>query len=288
VAPVIFECVVNVSEGRDGRTLDLLAAASSPALLDLHRDPDHNRAVLTLAGPAAALEAAVRSLAAATLEHLDLRVHQGVHPRFGVLDVVPFVPVEPGRPGAGDLDGAVALRDGLARWLAEEFGLPSFLYGPLPGGRTRTLPDIRRRAFLPSPDEGGARPDFGPDRPHPRWGASAVGARNALVAYNVWVDSLEVARQVTPLVRRTEVRALSLAVGERVQISCNLVDPEHYGPARLYDEVTDLVTRAGGRVEGAELVGLVPEVVLHAVSPARWTELGLAADSTIESRLPAG
>jgi glutamate formiminotransferase / 5-formyltetrahydrofolate cyclo-ligase len=242
--------------------------------------------VLTLAGTASTLGTAVRALAVATLEHLDLRTHRGAHPRLGVLDVVPFVPFEPGRPAPHDLGGAMQLRDELARWLADEFGLPSFLYGPLPGGRTRTLPDIRRRAFAPA-DEGG-RPDLGPDRPSPRWGASAVGARRTLVAYNVWVDSPEVARRVAPLVRRPEVRALGLAVGDRAQVSCNLVDPERYGPGRLYDDVTALVARAGGRVRGAELVGLVPEVVLAAVSPTRWDELGLAAASTVESRLPLG
>ena len=141
---VIVECVVNVSEGRDDDVLGQLAAAAGPTLLHLHRDPDHNRSVLTLAGPAEAVAEAARSLAAATVARLDLREHAGAHPRLGVLDVVPFVPYEPGGPPPDDLSAAVVLRDEFARWLGAELGVPSFLYGPLPGGRARTLPDVRR------------------------------------------------------------------------------------------------------------------------------------------------
>jgi len=276
---VIFECVVNVSEGRDDGVLAELAASAAPALLDLHRDPDHNRSVLTLAGPADTVVPAARALAATAVARLDLRAHEGAHPRLGVLDVVPFVPYEPGRPAPEDLSEVAALRDDFARWLAAELGVPSFLYGPLPGGRTRTLPDIRRRAFSD------LAPDFGPPRADPRTGATAVGARRVLVAYNVWVSSAAVARRVAPLVRGPHVRALGLAVGRRAQVSCNLVDPGRHGPARLYDDVAALAAEAGGSVEGAELVGLVPAVVLAAVPRDRWAELGLSDDSTVESAL---
>ena len=108
---MIFECVVNVSEGRDDRVLAELAASAGPALLDLHRDPDHNRSVLTMAGPADAVVPAARALAATAVARLDLRAHEGAHPRFGVLDVVPFVPYEPGGPAPDDLsDGSRAPR----------------------------------------------------------------------------------------------------------------------------------------------------------------------------------
>jgi glutamate formiminotransferase len=228
---------------------------------------------------------ASRALATATLAHLDLRRHRGAHPRLGVLDVVPFVPYEPGRPAPGDLAAAVTQRDRFARWLGEDMGVPSFLYGPLPGGRTRTLPELRRLAFGPAP--GGLLPDRGPAQADPRRGATAVGARRVLVAYNVWVSSAEVARRVAPLVRGPEVRALGLAVGARAQVSCNLVDPDDYGPARLYDAVAALVRDAGGRVDGGELVGLIPEAVLAAVPPDRRAELGLSEEATVESRLAA-
>jgi glutamate formiminotransferase / 5-formyltetrahydrofolate cyclo-ligase len=286
---VIFECVVNVSEGRDDRVLAQLAASAGPTLLDLHRDPDHNRSVLTVAGPADAVVPAARALATTAVARLDLGHHEGAHPRLGVLDVVPFVPYEPGGPAPEDLTDAVALRDDFARWLGAELGVPSFLYGPLPGGRTRTLPDVRRSAFgEDGANAGGLTPDFGPLRPDPRTGATAVGARRVLVAYNVWVSSAEVARRVAPLVRGPHVRALGLAVGARAQVSCNLVDPGRTGPARLYDEVTGLVAEMGGSVEGAELVGLVPEAVLAVIPRDRWAELGLSEASTVEARLGCG
>jgi glutamate formiminotransferase len=106
------------------------------------------------------------------------------------------------------------------------------------------------------------------------------------VAYNVWVSPASVARRVAPLVRCPEVRALGLVLGSRAQVSCNLVDADRYGPERLYDAVATLVGEAGGRVEGGELVGLIPEAVLAAVAPGRRAELGLSGDGTVESRLP--
>ena len=281
-SPRCLECVVNVSEGRDESVLAMLSASAGPALLDLHRDPHHHRTVLTLAGGPDDVAGAARSLARATVDRLDLRAHDGVHPRLGVLDVVPFVPYEPGHAAPGDLTAAVAHRDAFAQWLADELGVPSFVYGPLPDGGNRTLPDIRRRAFRPTR---GLAPDFGPARPDARTGATAVGARRVLVAYNVWVSSLEAARLIAPRIRGPQVRALALAVGARAQVSCNLIEPDAFGPARHYDAVAALAAEAGGAVEGAELVGLLPEVVLAAVPPARRPELGLSAAATVESRL---
>ncbi len=161
----------------------------------------------------------------------------------------------------------------------------AFSTGPFPAAGTRTLPDLRRHAFGPPP--AGLTPDHGPARADPRSGATAVGARRVLVAYNVWVSSAEVARAVAPLVRRPEVRALGLPVGTRAQVSCNLVDPGRYGPELLYDAVAVLVAEAGGTVEGGELVGLIPETVLATVPPGRRAELGLTEGATVESRLPA-
>ncbi len=287
---MIVECVVNVSEGRAVDVVAALADAAGPTLRDVHRDPDHHRSVLTLAGEAADVADGARTLAAATVARLDLRRHDGAHPRLGVLDVVPFVPYAPGRPAPDDLSSAAALRDEFARWLADELGVPSFLYGPLPGGRTRTLPEIRRHAFAADADPGRLVPDVGPPHADPRTGATAVGARRVLVAYNVWVSSAQVAGRVAPLVRGPAVRALGLRVGQRAQVSCNLIDPDRYGPERLYDAVAELVADAGAgaRVEGAELVGLVPASVLAGVPRARWAELGLSADATVESRLQPG
>ncbi len=277
---MIIECVVNVSEGRDQALLGELAGSAAPVLLDLHSDADHHRSVFTLAGEVDDVSAAVRALAAASLDRLDLGTHQGAHPRLGVLDVVPFVPYRPGRPPDHDLRAVVPLRDEFAQWLSAQFGLPTFLYGPLPGAQSRTLPQLRRHAFTE------IAPDFGPGHPHRTAGATAVGARPVLVAYNLWVSSLAVAQRVAPRLRRPEVRALGLAVGDQAQVSCNLIDPGQLGPAEVYDLVESLVDQEGGAVIGAELVGLIPESILRGIPATRWTRLGLAADKSVESRLP--
>jgi glutamate formiminotransferase len=254
---------VNISEGRDSTVLHELAAACGPDLLDCHADPDHHRSVFTLLG-----EGAPRSLARATLERLDLRHHTGAHPRLGVVDVVPFVPL-----GSATMDDAVTARDEFAWWAADGLGLPCFLYGP-----ERSLPAIRRRAFVD------LAPDIGPATPHPTAGACCVGARAPLVAYNVWLATPDVvaARRVAAAVRSPAIRALGLAVGRRVQVSMNLIDPLVVGPAVAYDAVAALVP-----VAGAELVGLLPAAVLEQVPPERWAELDIGPDRTIEARLTA-
>jgi glutamate formiminotransferase len=257
----MLECVVNVSEGRDPAVLDELAAVCGDDLLDRHADPDHHRSVFTLVGTDAP-----RALAAAAVARLDVRRHQGVHPRLGVVDVVPFVPLE-----GATMAAAVAARDAFAAWLARQHGVPCFLYGP-----DRSLPEVRRRAF------GDLTPDTGPARPHPTAGACCVGARDVLVAYNVWLAAADLARarEIAAAVRSPTVRALGLACGDRVQVSMNLVAPLVTGPAEAYDAIARLAP-----VCGAELVGLVPEAVLERIPPSRWDELNLGAAHTIEGRL---
>lgn len=282
-----FECVVNLSEGRDPDILAFLDAAAGSPLADRHSDPDHHRSVFTLLGSGPEVAHAARELATAAVAMLDLRPHQGVHPRLGVVDVVPFVPFFPDEADPSKVAGeaeAIALRDDFARWVGTELGVPAFLYGPLADGTIRSLPDVRRSAFAT------LAPDAGPPEPHPTAGACAVGVRPVLVAYNVWVSSLEVARQVVPLVRGPLVRALALAVGRWAQVSCNLVEPYRYGPEQLYDAVAAAVGEAGGTVFGGELVGLLPATVLAETPRARWAELGLYEEATIEGRLvpPAG
>jgi glutamate formiminotransferase len=275
----MLECVVNVSEGRDPGVVATIAGAGGDAVLDVHTDADHHRSVLTLAGAGPPLEEAVRSVARAAVERIDVRRHQGVHPRLGALDVVPFVPLDaagrPVGPGA-DLSSALGARDRFAAWAGGELGLPCFLYGP-----ERSLPDVRRLAFTR------LAPDAGPPGPHPSAGACAVGARPALVAYNVWLDSpdLDLARAVAAEVRGPAVRALGLAVGETTQVSCNLVDPFVFGPGQLFDAVRHLAEEAGTTVTRAELVGLAPLAVVEAVPPERRAGLDLGLDRTVEARL---
>ncbi len=279
VPSALLECVVNVSEGRHPGVVAAIAEAGGDAVLDVHSDPDHNRSVLTLAGPGPALEAAVQAVARTTLEHIDLRHHEGVHPRLGALDVVPFVALGPdgvADPRGADLRPALEARDRFAAWAGAELALPCFVYGP-----ERTLPEVRREAF--------ARlgPDTGPHTPRPGAGACAVGARPVLVAYNVWLTTpeLSVARAIAAAVRGPQVRALGLAVRGGTQVSCNLVDPLGFGPAELYDAVAQLAVDAGTGVARAELVGLAPAAVVDGVAAGRRQALDLEPQRTIEARL---
>lgn len=257
----MLECVVNISEGRRTEVIDGIAAAAGPDLLDVHSDPDHNRAVLTLVGTAAP-----RAVARAAVAALDLRAHDGVHPRIGVVDVVPFVPL-----ADSTMADALAARDAFARWVAEELGVPAFLYGP-----ERTLPEVRRGAFT----EFG--PDTGPPAPHQSAGAVAVGARPVLLAWNLWLDDsdLETARRIAADLRGPDVRALGLQVGPSVQVSMNLVAPARTGPAGIYDRVAAMAP-----IARAELVGLVTDEVLRSVPAERWSQLDLGPGRTVEERL---
>ena len=257
----MLECVVNVSAGDDAGVVGEIAATAGTDLLDVHADAHHNRSVLTLVG-----EDAPRRVARAAVERLDLRTHSGVHPRIGVVDVVPFVPL-----GGALLDDAVAARDRFLRCIAAELEVTGFACGP-----ERSLPDVRRGAFRD------LVPDAGPPQPHPTAGAVAVGARGILVAWNVWLaePDLARAREVAAQVRGPHLRALGLAVGERVQVSMNLVAPDVVGPAEAWDAVAALVP-----LTGAELVGLVPSSVLARTEPRRWSQLDLSVERTIEARL---
>jgi glutamate formiminotransferase len=278
---VLIECVINISEGRDQFLLAELDLAAGPTLVDRHSDWDHHRSVFTLAGPADAVDQAARDLATAAVGCLNLSHHAGVHPRLGVLDVVPFVPYRWGALPPKDLVAVEGRRDAFAAWLGAEMGVPAFRYGRLADGTERTLPEVRRGAFT------SLDPDDGPAHPHPTAGATAVGARKVLVAYNVWVSDVAVAKRVAPLVRGPALRTLGLAVGSRAQVSCNLIEPALVGPAECYDAVAEQVTSAGGSVMGAELVGLIPSAILGRVAPSRWGELGLAETATVEARLEA-
>lgn len=273
----MFECVLNLSEGRNQDVLDELGRAAGTSLRDRHADTFHHRAVYTLINDPDALVRDCRALFAAAYQRLDLSGHLGVHPRFGVVDVVPFVALDPRRS-----DEAVALRDSTARWLAATYDVPVYLYGPLADGTVRSLPEVRRGAGRT------LVADFGPREPSPHRGCVAVGARPILVAWNLWLDgvSLDDARAMAAAVRRTSVRALAFEVGDQVQVSCNLVDVVDARPSEVYDQVADRLG-AGGSIRRAELVGLAPRALLDREDPARWAELGLSEEATIEARCGA-
>ena len=254
---------MNVSEGDDQQVIAALAAAAGDDLLDVHSDPHHHRSVFTMIG-----EDAPRAVARLAVECIDLRRHRGAHPRLGVVDVVPFVPLD----GAA-LPDALRARDAFARWAADELAVPCFLYGP-----ERMLPDIRRQAWFEM------FPEVVPPGPaRTTAGATCVGARPVLIAYNVVLGrgvTMDEAYKIAAAIRRPGLRTLAIPVGSRIQISMNLTDPATVGPAAAYDAVA-----ARAPVATAELVGLMPAAVLDTIDPERWQQLDLAVDRTIEARL---
>ena len=266
----MLECVVNISEGRDNAVLSELARACGADLLDVHVDPDHNRSVFTLLGIDAP-----RRLTARAVELLTIDTHQGVHPRIGVVDVVPFVPLD-----GSTLADAERERDAFAHWASSTWQIPCFLYG-----QQRTLPHIRAHAWKD------LAPDTGPTQAHSTAGAISVGARQLLIAYNVWLGSRtteSAARAIVQAVRGDGIRTLALAVGDFWQVSMNLIEPERVGPDRATARVIHQAKVHGVDIDRCELVGLMSEDTLTKISPSLWTELDLAPEKTIEYRRKFG
>jgi glutamate formiminotransferase / 5-formyltetrahydrofolate cyclo-ligase len=249
----------------------------------VHTDPDHHRSVFTLAGPGARdAEPAVRRLACAVAERLDVTTHSGVHPRLGALDVVPFVALD-GTPPGEAVDAALAF----ATWAAGELDLPVFLYGDA-DPQHRSLPELRRDAFTPR------RPDLGTAQPHPQLGAVAVGARPVLVAVNCWLDRDDVvlARGIARSVRERDgglpgVRALGIRLGSvaQSQVSMNLVDLAATGLQHACATVRVLAREQGSDVARVELVGLIPASELARCDQAFLEWSGISPEQTIEARL---
>lgn len=257
----MLECVINISEGRDQLILDDLRNAVGHDLLDVHSDPDHNRSVFTVVG-----QEAPRRLAARAVQLLDVTVHDGVHPRLGAVDVVPFVPLK-----ESTMTDAIEARNAFAQWASASLHIPCFLYGP-----ERSLPTVRREAWRTlSPSV----PDM---TPHPTAGAMCVGARMPLIAYNLWLAGIDLERtkHIAAAVRTDHMRTLGLQVGEFTQVSMNLIEPEITGPLDAYRAVAAHVS-----IHAAELVGLIPEATLMKIPQKEWEALDLSEDRTIEWRL---
>lgn len=279
MASPLFECVPNVSEGRDLRAVEAVADAvrgvPGARLADVHVDPDHHRSVFTFLGAPQAVEEAALALAAAVLARVDMREHRGGHPRIGALDVLPFVPLRD-----LTLDDAAALARRVGERLGREHGLAVYFYGAAASRpERRAVREIRRGEYEGLPRklaDPAWRPDCGPATFNPRVGAAAVGARDVLVAYNVWLDSRDpgAARDIARAVRESSgglpaVQALGVPLERRglVQVSMNLLDYRRTGIARAYDAVTEQAARRGITVKRAELVGLAPRAALESRAP---------------------
>ncbi len=293
----LVESVPNFSEGRRAEVIDEIVAAFAGAhpdvlVLDRSSDPDHNRSVLTLAGPGPALVEAAVSGAAACARLIDLTRHHGVHPRLGALDVLPFVPLDPATDGV-----RLALEAG--RRLVEQAGIPVYFYGGAARRPERSeLPSVRGRGFEElaraarrDPDRA---PDLGGPELHPTAGATAVGVRPFLVAYNVNLagEDLRLARHIASAVREREgglpaVRALGFALERRrmTQVSMNLLDFRVTSPATAFAAVAELARRAGVEVVESEIVGLVPQAAVAGVDPLSLKLRGFSRDQLVEERV---
>ena len=300
----LVESVPNFSEGRRGEVVDEIVAAFAGAhpdvlVLDRSSDPDHNRSVLTLAGPGPALVEAAVAGTAACARLIDLTRHRGAHPRMGALDVLPFVPLRVGDDHLDHLGACAALAVAAGRRLAEEVGIPVYLYGAaaLRADRAR-LPDVRGKGFeelraVAARDPGRA-PDLGGPAPHPTAGATAVGARPFLIAYNVNLATGDPApaRRIARAVRERggglpAVRALGLVLHGRgiTQVSMNLLDFRVTPPAAAFAAVAELARRERVEVVDSEIVGLVPEAALAGTDPASLALRDFSPDRLLEERL---
>jgi len=288
----LVECVPNFSEGRDTALIAELRAAivSVPGvhLLDVQTDASHNRSVFTfVAPPAAAADAAFAAMRVAT-QRIDLTKHSGEHPRMGATDVVPFVPVE-----GTTIEACAALARRLGERVGKELEIPVFLYARAATRPERVLlPDVRKGEFEGMRDRM-LDPDFGPQRVHPTAGATAIGARPFLVAFNVYLDTQEIAiaKEIAKQIRTSSgglpgVQASGFIVDGLAQVSMNLLDIDITSPAVVFNAIKARAEKHGVAVQKSEIVGLIPE---RALIGAAETALRLsdAFEHVLEARIHA-
>jgi glutamate formiminotransferase len=281
VSRTIVECVPNFSEGRDAAKVEAIVAAirsvAAVAVLDREMDADHNRSVITFAGPADAVgEAAFRAVEKA-VELIDLRKHAGVHPRVGAADVVPFVPVE-----GVTLEDCVRLAERLGERLWELLKVPVYLYeAAARRPENVNLENIRRGQFEGLREEVARNPDrcpdFGAAALHPSAGATVVGARKFLIAYNINLNTsdVEVAKKIARTIRFSSggfryVKAMGVPLASRnlAQVSMNLTDFEQTPIHRVFEAVRAEAARYGVAIAGSEIVGLIPKKAVEMT--AEW------------------
>jgi glutamate formiminotransferase len=293
----LVECVPNFSEGSRQDVMDAILAAADGVrgawVLDRHADAVHNRMVLTIAGPPGAVaEAAFRATATATAL-IDLNQHIGVHPRIGATDVVPFVPL-----GATPMQVCVELAERVGRRIAAELDIPVYLYGEAArAAERRGLPGLRRGEFEGLRTQLGVdprvSPDFGPPRVGPA-GATAVGARAPLIAYNVTLATsyLSVAQSIARAIRESsgglpavQARGFRTADPDVVQISMNLLDTRRTPLSVVFERIRDEAAQHGVRVLESELVGLLPAEAIAEVARRALGFGRLDANAILETRV---
>jgi len=293
----IIECVPNVSEGRRTDVVEALVQAirrvPGVRLLDHSSDSAHHRSVITMAGEAAPLKAAVLALFEAAVPAIDLRTHSGEHPRLGAVDVVPFIPIE-----GATLDECVTLAKETGADVARRFQVPVFLYEEASTNPARkNLEDIRRGEFeglaakMSKPEWA---PDYGPPAPHPSAGASVIGARMPLIAYNINLatDRLDVAKKIAAAIRYSSggfryVKAMGIALEDRgiVQVSMNLTNYEKTPIFRVFEAVRLEAARHGVNVLESEIVGLVPAAALVGTAEHVLQLSSFTGNQILENRL---
>ena len=295
----MIEAVPNISEGRRVEVvraaIEAVEAAPGVRVLDWSSDASHNRSVVTVAGEADPLRGAMLRLFEVAARRIDLRLHRGVHPRIGAVDVVPFVPL-----GRTPMEACIELAHATARDVAERLQIPVLLYeAAATAPSRRALEHVRRGQFeglgtkLAQP---GWRPDYGPPQPHPSAGAAAIGARRPLVAFNVNLasDDLDIARRIARAVRASggglpEVKAMGVRLSapprDFVQVSMNLTDYRRTPLAAALDRVAREAAREGVEIAGTELIGLVPREAIDGSSGGKPMLDVIPSDRTIEARL---
>jgi glutamate formiminotransferase len=293
----IIESIPNVSEGRRADVIERMASAirqvAGVRLLDYSSDPSHNRSVFTLVGDGQSLKAATLALFEQAVSAIDLRKHQGEHPRLGAVDVVPFVPIE-----GVTMDECVALAKQVGADVAARFNVPVYLYEEASANPARkNLEDIRRGEFeglaakMASP---GWTPDFGPATPHVSAGASVIGARMPLIAYNINLntDRLDVAKKIAAAIRLSSgglrfVKAMGLTLEDRkiVQVSMNLTNYQKTPIFRVFEMVKREAARYGVTVLESEIIGLVPSAALVASAEFYLQLERFGADQVLENKL---
>jgi glutamate formiminotransferase len=297
VPTTLVECVPNFSEGRDAAKVDaIIEAMKVPGVyvLDWEMDSDHNRCVITLVGEREAIEeAAIRGVGKAA-ELIDLTKHQGAHPRMGAADVIPFIPIE-----GVTVEDCVAMAKRVGQQIATRFQIPVYLYEAAATSPERqNLENIRRGQFEGIREEiatnPARRPDFGEARVHPTAGATVVGARKALIAYNIFLNTsnVDIARKIAKAVRFSSggmrfVKGAGFLVRGLAQVSMNLTDFEQTPIHRVFEFVKREAARYGAVPVSSEIVGLIPKAALE--QAAEWFLQVENFDSSLilENRLAA-